>query len=249
MSDTTEPAVQLAWHHAYGLADAIAVADEIAAECPVTPRVWRRTADDPTRADQRVGAQPAFELILDLVGEGEAGVESVVSACASVVVRMAGPDGVVAGQAYRLLPETVGASLTMVLMLRRQPHLTRQQCHDTWLHEHAPLAMGIPGLDGYRQLHTHEAALGALSDMYDADGDFDGAAFDGAASIAFADLAAFAATMSRPEIATTAFEDEQRFVDHDRSALGLFELVYTGAADAPETEPGYGERQADYLTE
>ncbi|MEZ0365854.1 EthD domain-containing protein [Mycobacterium sp. pUA109] len=179
-----------------------------------------RLADDPTRTDHRSGggAAPSFEAVVDIL-EGDPDVT------AAVLADIDGVDlarsAVIVGHEHRLLSEEPDARLRLVLALRRQPTLSRGQCHDYWLNHHAPLAITMPGLAGYRQLHTDPdatAQVATRSGIGHAD-------FDGAASISFTSLAAFTSTMAQPEIAETAYEDEKRFIDHSRSSLGLFELL------------------------
>lgn len=79
----------------------------------------------------------------------------------------------------------------------------------------------MPGLAGYRQLHTDPDSTGQVA-RRSGIGHSD---FDGAASVRFSSLTALASTMAEREFAEAAYEDEKRFIDHTRSSLGLFELL------------------------
>lgn len=174
-----------------------------------------RLADDPTAADPRAGAPaPAAVLEFDEFSED----------AAAVVKMLEGVDparsAVVAGQRVELLGVSDDARLVLMLALRRPPHMSLAECHAYWRDHHAPLAMSIPKLAGYAQ---HHAQPGESAQAASAAG-FGVADFDGVAEIKFASVAELGEVMANPEVAETAFTDEQRFVDHARSALGLYEV-------------------------
>ena len=111
-----------------------------------------------------------------------------------------------------------------VFLLRRQPHLSREEFLAYWRNKHAPLAQQVSGtmrMKRYVQLHPLDHPMGALlaqsrnSKLMDWDGITE-CWWD-----SFDDLALVAG--SAGEIAEKVLADEKSFVDLSRSEMMFFE--------------------------
>ena len=180
-------------------------------------RALLRVADDPTRQDVRAGdAAPSFEAALEIATDEGAG-EAIAAAMSALGDVDPSAAVIVAGDAHHVVSAQGERKLVLMLALRRPQHMTLAECHDYWLHNHSRLARSIPGLSAYRQLHSRPDRSDALAREAAMS-----AGYDGAASTEFGSVAEFAAVMAQPEITADAYADEQKFVDHARSALALF---------------------------
>ena len=89
-----------------------------------------------------------------------------------------------------------------------------------WLDVHAEFGRKDPQ-NGYCQLHP---AFGQFADTLEKFG-LPRATFDGVAEAYFADVPAMQMRLNSPAIAGDAYADEQRFIDHSRSAFVPFERI------------------------
>lgn len=107
----------------------------------------------------------------------------------------------------------------LVFCARRQPHLTREQFQDYWLHHHGPLFMQYAETyhaRRYVQNHTLETPLNeALRSVRGMGEDY-----DGVGELCWDSEADFLAVIRSPEgerLRQVFIEDEGRFVDQARS--------------------------------
>lgn len=113
----------------------------------------------------------------------------------------------------------------LVFCLRRKEGLSLEAFQRTWREEHAPLVeqhAAALGIVRYVQTHTRP------SPVADAVRAGRGAPepYDGVAELWFADLDALVAATGTPEgqaAGAALLEDEQRFIDHERSPIFLAE--------------------------
>lgn len=128
---------------------------------------------------------------------------------------------VIAGTEHHILPGW--GCLQLVFALRRKPALSREAFQAYWLDEHVHFALDQreSGLR-YRQLHADQSWTTAVAVLtgYGVDD------FDGVAEVYYQTLEEIRERFSRPEIAGDAFDDEQTFIDHDRSWLGFFRMFH-----------------------
>lgn len=114
--------------------------------------------------------------------------------------------------------------LVITYLLRRRPDLSAEEFHRYWRDEHGPLVTRHAetlGIAWYTQLHTDDSPLG---DLIRASRDCADEHYDGVALLAFPDTDTLAARAGSPEglaAAAELLEDEQRFIDIDRSTIWL----------------------------
>jgi hypothetical protein len=125
---------------------------------------------------------------------------------------------VFAGIDYEIMPGDGQCALFCPLV--RVAQISAQQFNDYWLNVHADFGRRDPN-SRYRQLHASPHRTSALV----AASGFGAATFDGVAQAYFTDPDELRAKLSSPEIAMEAYEDERRFIDHERSAFLPFERL------------------------
>jgi hypothetical protein len=187
-----------------------------------------RLEDDPLRQSahgSETGEGPSFDAALELGGDGvdPAGLAGALAGLGSRLEKWISPErsAAVVGTAHTIVPGS--RPLRLLFALRRLPALSPSAFHDYWLHEHAELGRRVSGGQGYHQLHGDPAATASAVRAAGLGlGDF-----DGVAEIHFPDLGFLLGLMQRPESAEEALEDERRFIDHSRSAIGLYDVVRT----------------------
>jgi hypothetical protein len=185
-----------------------------------------RLEDDPTRQSahgEEMEAAPSFDAVIELSGEDLDQV-ALASAFEGVGPRLEDwvvPErsAAVAGTEHTFVEGS--QPLRIVMGLRRLETLTSPAFHDYWLNTHGELGRKVPGSQGYRQFHADAEASARLAAAAGVAVDD----FEGVAEAYFTDMDAFMAVMSRPEIVEPLLEDERRFIDHSRSAIGLFRTV------------------------
>lgn len=126
---------------------------------------------------------------------------------------------IVAGTEHRLV--AARAATTLLMALQRLPGLDHEAFADYWLHRHGRLAQDNPDNEGYAQLHADSAWTRQAC----AEAELPLTHLDGLARACFRDAAAFLDRMSSAAVADVALADEARFIDHGRSAVGLYEPV------------------------
>ena len=112
--------------------------------------------------------------------------------------------------------------IKIVYCLRRKPEMSLEEFQKYWLETHAEFGANIPGVKRYVQAH---ALGGELAEMM-AEGHPAGKnePFDGVAELWWDSLEDVAAALATPEGAAAGaalLEDERRFIDLERSPLGL----------------------------
>lgn len=201
------------------------------APVPCSYRVGVRIENDPTAAAMR-GAEsdsssPSFAAFLDLTtlsADADAPLVTALTGLGDRLADVAVPErgAVLSGVEYLLKP---GAdSLILIFPLRRLQSLSSAQFHDYWLRHHSDVALRTPGLAGYKQFHAEPAATRAAARAAGLGVDD----WDGTAEACFRSLDHFTEFSAQPEAAKEALEDEQRFIDHSRSGIGLFDIVGCG---------------------
>jgi hypothetical protein len=104
----------------------------------------------------------------------------------------------------------------LAFALWRRPSLTREQFQDYWLHRHTLIGQRRqPDLGNYTQVHAG-ADLSAQAAKV---AGVSSAAFEGVALASWRDEDTFNTFMGRTEIVNGFLEDEQKFIDHARSAM------------------------------
>ncbi len=158
---------------------------------------------------------PSFDFAVELAGSGLLSVPGGRSLPRSIQRTLS---TAVAGTEHHIMPGA--GEVALFCPLRRKSHLSGPQFRDYWLNRHADHGRRNPA-NRYRQLHPDLAlqnrlcrALG-LADL----------AIDGVAEAYFDDVEQLRARLGSPDIAGDAFEDEQRFIDHSRSAFAPFERL------------------------
>ncbi|HRD99752.1 MAG TPA: EthD domain-containing protein [Ilumatobacteraceae bacterium] len=134
---------------------------------------------------------------------------------------------VLVGTTHRIIDGRTDVAL--VYLIHRIGGLTVEQYQDHWLNQHGPLAKALVPTSGYEQTHAdHDGGAALASRLGFATPDFDGNAtcfFDTAQD--FADM--LTARESSRDM-NVIYEDELRFLDHDRSLGALMRQVPLGAA-------------------
>ncbi len=109
----------------------------------------------------------------------------------------------------------------LVFVIRRLPHLTRQEFRRYWLERHGPLArklLPLLGAKRYVQSHTLETPFDDLLRQSRGGGE----PYDGLVEVWWENLEALEAAFGTAEGARAAeelLEDEKRFIDLGRSSL------------------------------
>ncbi|HKN00216.1 MAG TPA: EthD domain-containing protein [Candidatus Binataceae bacterium] len=99
----------------------------------------------------------------------------------------------------------------IVYCISKLPHLSDDKFHRYWREVHGPIASRIPGCRKYVQSHAIHRALDNRQPSY-----------DGVAELWFDDWQALEAAMGTKEVAA-AIEDEDKFIDHSRTAFFIAE--------------------------
>jgi hypothetical protein len=123
---------------------------------------------------------------------------------------------ILAVRRYAILPGQ--DSIRLVFALRRLKRLSATEFYDYWLNHHADYGRRLIPPYTYHQLHADPAATrrgAAAAGLLESD-------YDGLVEVHFPDLAAFAAQLSRPEVAEGALADERNFIDHERSVFWAY---------------------------
>jgi uncharacterized protein (TIGR02118 family) len=114
--------------------------------------------------------------------------------------------------------------ITIAFLLRRRHDVDEVEFHRYWREEHAPLVQSFAdalGVRRYVQLHSLDPALSAaLRGSRHAEDTH----YDGVALISFDSLGALAAAAATDEgraAGAALLEDEQRFIDLERSVIWL----------------------------
>lgn len=106
--------------------------------------------------------------------------------------------------------------VALVFAIHRLAHLSNEQYREHWLQRHGPIARELTPTTGYEQVHADQTASAELSTQLGlGHTDFDGVAlcfFDSAR--AFVDM--LKSRTAQPGV-SPVYEDELRFLDHDRS--------------------------------
>jgi hypothetical protein len=188
-------------------------------------RMATRLADDPiidTPHGRAVADGPSFDAALSVGGDGVDHAD-LAGAVADIGDRFGDRLALdrcaaLAGTLHVFVPG-VGPILG-IMAFRRRPDLTHDQFIDYWLDRHRPLVLGTAPANGYRQFHADpdasaRAAVAAGVGLAD---------FDGAAEGRYPDTSTFSAFIAQSEVSELALGDERNFVDHGRTALGLYDL-------------------------
>lgn len=187
-----------------------------------------RLSDDPTRqtayATELSGEQDSFDVVFEVGAQGAEW--SILTLALNGLTRnlaawiVPQKSAVIAGSEHVIIPGE--CPLLLVYALRRLPALTSRQFHDYWLNKHAEVARTIPVLRAYRQFHADEKATSeAARELGIAIADF-----DGAAQGYYREIKDFMDIMTQPEVVADAIEDEKRFIDIPRSAMGLYRIAW-----------------------
>ena len=107
-----------------------------------------------------------------------------------------------------------------IMAFRRRLDLTHDQFIDYWLNRHRPLVLKTAPANGYRQFHADPDASARAA----AAAGFGLADFDGTAEGRYTDTDTFSAFIAQSEVSDLALGDERNFIDHGRTALGLYDL-------------------------
>jgi uncharacterized protein (TIGR02118 family) len=105
--------------------------------------------------------------------------------------------------------------LRALVILHRRPDLTREEFTGHFREVHAPLALALPGLRGYRQLHVRSVPFGGQAPC------------DAVAELWFDNEAALRAAFDSPAGAA-ALADNALFTDDARTKLVVVDEVDFG---------------------
>ncbi|MBH0114591.1 EthD domain-containing protein [Novosphingobium sp. YJ-S2-02] len=164
---------------------------------------------------EAVGAGLAFDFAVEIDGAHEPS-ELADLALPKAIAREAGV--AVIGTEHHVMPGE--GAVALFCPLRRLPGLTGEGFRDYWLNRHADFGRANPE-SRYRQLHPDPQA----SDDLCAALGLPACDIDGVAEAYFRDIDELRAVLASPDIAGDAFADEQRFIDHARSAFLPFERI------------------------
>lgn len=193
-----------------------------------------RLANDPTRktthAAEMSGEAASFEVVFE-IGAPNADLAEFTSPLQETLqhlIQWVNPEksAVLAGTEHRIIPGE--CPLLLVAALRRLSSLTSRQFQDHWLNKHAEVARRVPVLRAYRQFHADPVATAAVGQKLG----FGMVDFQGAAQGYYRDLEDFTNIMAQPAIVVDAIEDEKRFIDHSRSVVGLYRIVWSQQVQA-----------------
>jgi hypothetical protein len=186
-----------------------------------------RPGEDPTRntvhSKEVASVVESFDAVFE-VGAESGDLKQLAFALRELIGHLDGwidpsRSAVVAGTEHVILPGD--EPFLLVFAIRRLPSLTVKAYHDYWLNKHAEVARRVPVLRAYRQFHADEDATeeaGKILNIGITD-------FNGAAQGYFRDIKDFLEIMAQPEVTTDALEDEKKFIDHSRSAFGLYRVL------------------------
>lgn len=119
--------------------------------------------------------------------------------------------------------------LRVTFCLKRLPGLTREQFHDYWRNEHAPLVKDHAAALGIRKyVQSHSLTLPGAFPLADVRGS-SGLDFDGVAQLWWDDMASFAAAGSTEAgrvAGALLLADERKFIDLPNSPIFLSDDFY-----------------------
>jgi hypothetical protein len=172
---------------------------------------------DSTHASETAGG-PVFTALLEVAAMGDHGADDLVPVVAGLADRCGpwlAPDRSAAVFGTEHVIVAGDEPLMLAMALQRRADLSSEEFHDYWLTKHAALGRAVPGSQGYRQLHadpelSRQAATSAGVGGHD---------FEGVAIAFYADEPAFFAIMGNTEVTEPLMADEQKFIDHARSAM------------------------------
>jgi hypothetical protein len=195
-----------------------------------------RLADDPivnTPHGREVADGPSFDAALSIGGTGvdHADLAEAVADLGDRLDELVALDrcAALAGAVHVFVRGT--GPILGIMAFRRRPDLTHDEFIDYWLNHHRHLVLGTAPSDGYRQFHADpeaSARAAAAAGVGLAD-------FDGTAEARHQDTATFSTFIAQSEVSELALGDERNFVDHRRTALGLYDIRTESPplADAP----------------
>lgn len=158
---------------------------------------------------------PSFDFAVEVVGDDALAILGDMPLPGSIDP---GRSTAVVGTEHHIMPGD--REVALFCSLRRKTHLSGMQFRDYWLNRHADHGRRNAA-NRYRQLHP---VTGPQDRIREALGLAD-LKIDGVAEAYFTDVESLRARLNSPDIAGDAFEDEQRFIDHSRSAFAPFERL------------------------
>jgi hypothetical protein len=189
----------------------------VAAASTLTPGTWRVLCRRDSEAlagshfQRLVPDQHPFDIAVDLVGADPA---------ADLCALSPALDGSALLLAGRTVTFFGGpGSLGLLYFLARRASLPPAAFSDHWQHQHTTLP--FPRLAGYRQFHVD---VGATRDVAARCG-LRAAPYDGVSEVGYADEAHVRRVSRDARVAEGAAVDERSFIDHQRSAVSLVEVV------------------------
>jgi hypothetical protein len=184
-------------------------------------------ADDDPLAETPYGAKWPYTAVVSLddaggeLGQLPARLSRMIDSLGSLIDRSSST--VVVGTTFRIIDDRTDVAL--VYAIHRLPGTTNEQYREHWRQRHGPLAKELVPTRGYEQLHTDLV----LSTRLNRDLGFDDAAYDGVATCFFDTREHFASMLAGRESegeASAVYQDELRFLDHDRSFGAMVRVAH-----------------------
>ncbi len=196
-------------------------------------RIALHLAEDPTKqmahGAEMVDAVPAFDAVFQVEADEKASWDEIMKPVAGIAERLgsrlnAKQSAAIAGTEHIIVPGIY--SIMLVMALQKLPSLTSEEFHDYWLNKHAKVALKVPGLQGYRQIHAdRDASIEAARTAGVAIDNF-----EGHVESHYKCIEDFVKVLSQPEVTIDAIEDERKFIDHSRCAFGVYSIDSTISA-------------------
>jgi hypothetical protein len=165
-----------------------------------------------------LGGDPkSFGAMLDLTGPTCESVLPLVTSLRRVLRPIAAQSVVLAGTEHVLAPGEDACQFLVVLA--PLPSLSQEAFHTYWLEHHARVVRPGRSGRGYRQFHADPDASRIIGQAIG----LSTRGFEGTATGYVPDLATFRTALGDAQRLAPILEDERRFIDHTRTAIGLYE--------------------------